>query len=285
MFPIHDLTAFVAVADLGTVQAAADKVHRTQSAVSQALKRLEQAVGFSLMDRTEYRIQLTNEGRQFLQRARIVLRNAEGLQRFAGILASGVEERVRIAAHGALATSIWAPAVSAVARIYADTVIEVQTGEVDSPLAALRGGSADLALLILPPSAPQLNGFANQRLGRIAFVRVVRSDLVDAVATLPQIIVSDFCNSAASFGVEEGHRQCRVSSHAAKAELILQGAGWGSVPRHLVEAPLSAGTLVGLEMSNENTGAEHDYYLYGRRQPIAAGPVFSALWEAFSTAT
>src|ERR1700761_5315213 len=128
MFPIRDLTSFVAAAESGSLRAAAEKIHRTQSAVSQALRRLEDAVGFALVDRSEYRIQLTADGRQFLERAKTLLRGAEGLARFAKILASGTEERVRIAVHGALPPRLWAPTVARVVEEFPDTVIEIATG-------------------------------------------------------------------------------------------------------------------------------------------------------------
>jgi DNA-binding transcriptional LysR family regulator len=55
MFVIHDLAVLVAVADGGSVRSAAAALGRTQPAVSQAIQRLEGAVGFSLLDRSGYR--------------------------------------------------------------------------------------------------------------------------------------------------------------------------------------------------------------------------------------
>ena len=46
MFTLHDLTVFIAVADGGSVRQAALAMNRTQSAISQAVQRLEDAVGF-----------------------------------------------------------------------------------------------------------------------------------------------------------------------------------------------------------------------------------------------
>ncbi|HDR29045.1 LysR family transcriptional regulator [Rhodovulum sp.] len=75
--PRHlDLTAlrsFVAVAEAGGVTRAAGLLNLTQSAVSMQVKRLEQALGLDLLDRTGRRVRLTAAGEQLLGYARRLL--------------------------------------------------------------------------------------------------------------------------------------------------------------------------------------------------------------------
>ncbi len=71
-----DLTAlrsFVAVADTGGVTRAAGMLNLTQSAVSMQLKRLEEAVGVTLIDRSGRAVGLTTSGEQLLGYARRML--------------------------------------------------------------------------------------------------------------------------------------------------------------------------------------------------------------------
>ncbi len=71
-----DLTAlrsFVAVADAGGVTRAAGLLHLTQSAVSMQLKRLEEGMGLSLIDRSARSVALTGSGEQLLGYARRML--------------------------------------------------------------------------------------------------------------------------------------------------------------------------------------------------------------------
>lgn len=71
-----DLTAvrsFVAVADSGGVTRAAGLLNVTQSAVSMQLKRLEEALGTELLDRSQRQIRLTSSGEQLLSYARRIL--------------------------------------------------------------------------------------------------------------------------------------------------------------------------------------------------------------------
>ncbi len=71
-----DLTAlrsFVTVAEVGGVTRAAGHLHLTQSAVSMQLKRLEDSLGLSLIDRSARTVQLTPTGEQLLSYARRML--------------------------------------------------------------------------------------------------------------------------------------------------------------------------------------------------------------------
>lgn len=64
------LRSFVAVADEGKVTAAAGRLNLTQSAVSMQLKRLEEALGQSLLDRAGRGVAMTPEGELLLGYAR-----------------------------------------------------------------------------------------------------------------------------------------------------------------------------------------------------------------------
>jgi DNA-binding transcriptional LysR family regulator len=66
------MRAFLAVADLGSVTAAADRVGRTQSAVSMQIKRLEDSLGQPLFIRLARGVALTARGAQLLPYARRV---------------------------------------------------------------------------------------------------------------------------------------------------------------------------------------------------------------------
>ena len=67
------LKCFVAVVDAGSLSAAAPAVHRSQSAVSMQLKKLESALGCQLLIRGPRQHQLTPEGQKLLGYARRML--------------------------------------------------------------------------------------------------------------------------------------------------------------------------------------------------------------------
>jgi DNA-binding transcriptional LysR family regulator len=71
---LEQLRAFVLVNEDGGFMRASEELGRTQSAVSQSLQKLEEAVGCRLVDRRRGQVEgLTEEGRRFLPTAREVL--------------------------------------------------------------------------------------------------------------------------------------------------------------------------------------------------------------------
>ncbi|MBS1603485.1 MAG: LysR family transcriptional regulator [Bacteroidetes bacterium] len=81
-FDALTLECFIAVAETGSFTRAADKVARTQSAVSQQINKLENQIGKSLFARSR-QLSLTSEGEIFLTYARkIVQLNRDAMDRF-----------------------------------------------------------------------------------------------------------------------------------------------------------------------------------------------------------
>ena len=68
-----DLKTFITVIDSGTLSAASVHLGQTTSGVSRALSRLEDKLATSLLTRTTRRMELTEEGQLFLERARTIL--------------------------------------------------------------------------------------------------------------------------------------------------------------------------------------------------------------------
>ena len=81
-FDALTLESFIAVSETGSFTRAADRVARTQSAVSQQITKLEQLLGKQLFKRTRH-LSLTSEGEIFLTYAKkIVQLNRDALDRF-----------------------------------------------------------------------------------------------------------------------------------------------------------------------------------------------------------
>lgn len=68
------LKVFIAIVECHGFSAAAERLHKTQSTVSQSLQRLEEVVGAPLIQRTSRSVSLTPEGETFLIYARQILK-------------------------------------------------------------------------------------------------------------------------------------------------------------------------------------------------------------------
>jgi DNA-binding transcriptional LysR family regulator len=83
LLDIDQLRTFVAIADTGSFTRAAEMVHKTQSAVSMQMKRLEERVGRAIFERDGRQSKLTDEGERLLDYARRIVRlNAECIASF-----------------------------------------------------------------------------------------------------------------------------------------------------------------------------------------------------------
>ncbi|UUX50375.1 LysR family transcriptional regulator [Nisaea acidiphila] len=78
MLPSYEqLRAFVEIAEAGNLTLAADRLNRTQSAISVQLKKLETAIGVTLFERGARGMDLSVNGRKFLPAARRALTELE----------------------------------------------------------------------------------------------------------------------------------------------------------------------------------------------------------------
>lgn len=83
LLDIDQLRTFAAIADTGSFTKAADIVHKTQSAVSMQMKRLEERVGRPIFERDGRQSKLTEDGQRLLDFARRILKlNLECLATF-----------------------------------------------------------------------------------------------------------------------------------------------------------------------------------------------------------
>lgn len=144
---IELLRAFVAVAECRHFTLAAERLQRTQSAVSMQVKRLESLVDARLFERNTRGVRLTADGEAFRRYAQGLLRlNDEALAAFGR---PSVQGRVRV---GATDTSmcLLPPILSRFAEAYPLVELEIRCDRSWEALAALESGELDLALVTQP---------------------------------------------------------------------------------------------------------------------------------------
>ena len=94
LLDVDQLRTFIAIAETGSFTKAADVVHKTQSAVSMQMKRLEERLDKPIFERDGRASKLTDDGERLLDYARrIVKLNVEALAAFGDAELSG---RVRL---------------------------------------------------------------------------------------------------------------------------------------------------------------------------------------------
>jgi len=142
------LRYFVAVAELSSFTAAAEKLHVAQPAVSMAIQKLEQGFGLQLFHRQERRVSLTDEGRSFLPHARRILQavaDAELAMAELGGLQSG---EVKVGIPGMLGSYYFPPLLMAFRHRYPRLQLSVMESGTRKLQQMLLGGELDIAVIV-----------------------------------------------------------------------------------------------------------------------------------------
>ncbi len=143
------LKSFVAVVDCGNIQYAADRVGRSQSAVSMQIKRLEEMVGRPLFLKEGRSLKLNPAGEELLVHARRLLRlSNEALASLRGGEAVGA---VRLGMPEDYATWLLAPAISRFGQEYPLVEVELTFDKSPKLHRLLDEGKLDLALVTREP--------------------------------------------------------------------------------------------------------------------------------------
>ena len=142
---LDQLQTFVAIADIGSFTRAAEEVHRTQSAVSMQMRRLEERIGKPLFAKDGRTNRLTEEGDRLLAYARRMIRlNRETLAAFDD---SSLEGQVRIGTPDDYADRFLPEIMGRFARSNPRVELSVVCEPTSNLADLIRRGQIDLALV------------------------------------------------------------------------------------------------------------------------------------------
>jgi len=123
---LNDVRMFVAIAQAGTLTAAAKELHLPASTASRALTRLEQHLGALLVQRSPRGLVLTDSGKEYLQSCRRALQTLQD----GGELLEGRRSRpsglIKVACPVTMARDILAPLLREFLGRYPDLRIEIE---------------------------------------------------------------------------------------------------------------------------------------------------------------
>lgn len=152
---LRQLRYFVAVAEERHFGRAAQRLHMAQPPLSQQIRALERDLGVVLLHRTTRRVELTDAGSAYLERAHAILASVDDAADIARRVAAGATGRISVGCVGSATYSL----LPALARRLSDELPGIDfsfRGEMLVPdqVSALRSGAVDIALL-RPPVADQ----------------------------------------------------------------------------------------------------------------------------------
>ena len=142
---LDQLQTFVTIADTGSFTRAAEEVHRTQSAVSMQMRRLEERIGKALFEKDGRTNRLTEEGERLLTYARRMMRlNRETVAAFDD---ASLEGQVRIGTPDDYADRFLPEIMARFARSNPRVELSVVCEPTPNLVEHIRRGNLDIALI------------------------------------------------------------------------------------------------------------------------------------------
>ncbi|OHV08693.1 LysR family transcriptional regulator [Kushneria phosphatilytica] len=124
---LEEHQAFIAVVDAGSITAAAEQLGQTTSGVSRALNRLERKLATTLLRRTTRRLELTEEGREFLEHARAILAAVEAAEEAMALHHQQPVGRLRVNAAPTFMQHVMVPLIGEFRARYPGITLELDT--------------------------------------------------------------------------------------------------------------------------------------------------------------
>ena len=288
---VEDLRMLVAVAEAGGVREGAKRVFKTQPAVSQALKRLENELNIEIYDRNYYRFCLTIQGRAILKRAERLLSEEHRFKSFAVHVNSGTELNFHLAFQSTVDKKLYIDIFKEAQILFPDTTFHIHQEEVTRASTLLIDGKVDLVINQWSPLMANSRELETIKLDQFELVNVCHRRLVEnedqpisssrAVNWHQIVLTGDANHSDELFDVLEGNRRWYCNTQTMKNNLIVQGMGWGKLHKEFVTPLLKSGELKEVNIEGIKNRVVGEYHLI-RRKKNHPGPIAEWFWKQFS---
>ena len=163
--------ALLAIVEAGGYAQAAESLHKSQSAVTYAVQKLESLLGVKVFEVVGRKARLTDTGEVLYRRARALLDEAGSLEGAAATLAAGWEPELRLAVEIVFPTWLLLQCFKRFAGEQPQTRIELYESVLSGTEEALIQRSVDLAICTRVPQ-----GFAGDALVRLRIVAAAHPD-------------------------------------------------------------------------------------------------------------
>lgn len=285
MYSLDQLKIFVTVCNTGSFSAAARKLKRAQSGVSQSIANLEISINQSLFDRSLNKPTLTSEGKALLPLAESILNQAITFEQKISSLDKQHEHSLVIAIEESLLDSLLISALSGLADLFPSTVIEIVSTSTFEVERLVNEGMAQMGIIYADGKMQNTMDFFT--LGHNRFLTVV--DPTHPLTLLTSVKESDLRNyrqvamrtlqgEQLWFSYSISTQVWYANNHHTMLKLAEQGVGWAVIPEQLAVSSIKSGHLTALKLEFEPNGWITTIDCITSRSH-AAGPVLNAALE------
>lgn len=271
-----DLQILLTVVDTGGFSAAAEALDIQVARVSRSVTRLESQLQVTLLNRTTRRVELTNEGRQFVDTVRIGLQTLQQAEEDLVARGERPKGRLRVDAASPFVLHQIVPLVQEFKLAYPDIELEITSNEGFVDLIEKR---TDVAIRIgkLTDSTLHARPLGKSKLYIVASsAYLAQRGLPKNISDLPHHCLIGFTGSKVLNqwplkGVEQITPNVRASNGETVRQLTLSGNGIACLSGFMVNDDIAAGRLVPLLESEHvtNVGREQVNAVYYKTSTVA----------------
>jgi DNA-binding transcriptional LysR family regulator len=282
---LEQWAVLAAVIDHGGFAQAAIALNRSQSAVSYAVARLQEALEVPLLVIEGRKAVLTAHGQVLLKRSRALLADLRKLELLAHNLKQGWEPELRLVVDAAFPRERLLNIVAELQQLCPNTQMQLSDAVLSGAEDAIVDGTADV---VVTTRIPQ--GHLGQWLLDVTFVAVARADhplfkidhpltSEDLVRHVQVVLRDSGLKRPRDDGWLGAELRCTVSSMEASLATVEAGLAYGWLPEHLSRKALDTGAVRRLPLTAG--GARSVPLNLVLVQPDLAGPAAHAAIECF----
>lgn len=274
---------FQAIIEQGGYAQAASYLHRSQSAVSYSMSRLQEQLGIALLKIEGRKAHLTKQGQILLQRSHKLINDAGEIENFAHHLSQGREAEINLVVDAAFPNDLLMSALAKFSKQSQGTRVQLQEVILSGATDALVSNKADLVIGVETPA-----NFLSDPLINIELIAVARPDhpllqlereITSAdLAQHTHVVIKDSGQSEKmDVGWLSSQDRWTVSSIESALTAIEHGLGYGWIPTNRLVEPLGNGTLKPLLLEQ---GSKYKAFLFmSFGHPRNIGPATRELAE------
>lgn len=265
---------FHAIIEQGGYAQAASYLHRSQSAISYAMSRLQEQIGTNLLKIEGRKAILTEAGHVLLQRSGQLIADASDIENFARHLSQGREAEIRFIVDAAFPNDLLMGALSRFAAVSQGTRVQLREVILSGANDALLNNEAELVIGVEMPA-----GFLADPLIEIEFIAVAHPDhplhqlereitSIDLGHHMHVVIRDSGQHVKMDVGWLSSQQRWTVSSIDSALTAIEHGLGFGWLPSNRLADALKHGYLKPLNLEQGGIYIAHLFMGFGHPQNV-----------------
>jgi DNA-binding transcriptional LysR family regulator len=266
--------ALLAVVEAGGYSQAAEALHKSQSAVTYAVQKIESLLKIKAFEIKGRKAVLTPSGEVLYRRARTLVEESLMLERSATAMSADWKPEISMAIDTVFPTWLLLDCLAKFAEVRPSTRLEIYETVLGGTTEAVVAGQVDLAIASEVPA-----GYSGESLLQLRFIPVARRDhplhklgrelTFRDLRHYRQIVIRDSgVQRTRSGGWLGADQRWTVSHKATSLRAVTRGYGFAWFPEDNIREELTSGELVPLRLKSGAERFAQLYLIYSQRDYV-----------------